>query len=169
MKLLHGRLGQNFFPATYPFADWGPLLLRLIVGYGFMVHGFAKLGRGPDHFAGILGAIGVPFPYLASLATIAVEIGCGLAFLAGAFVTAASIPMIIVLLVAMFTVHWPYGFSSIKLLAVTDAGAQFGQPGYECTLLYLACIGAVLCSGPGALALDNLLSRARSRIDASAG
>jgi putative oxidoreductase len=29
----------------------------------------------------------------------------------------------------MFTVHLPYGFISIKLLAVTAAGAQFGPPG----------------------------------------
>ena len=28
--------------------SWGPLPLRLIVGYGFMAHGFAKLSRGPD-------------------------------------------------------------------------------------------------------------------------
>jgi len=45
------------------------------------------------------------------------------------FVTLASIPMAAVLLVAMFTVHLPYGFSSIKLQAVTAAGAQFGSAG----------------------------------------
>jgi uncharacterized membrane protein YphA (DoxX/SURF4 family) len=56
----------------------------------------------------------------------------------GAFVTLVSIPMAALLLVAMFTVHLPYGFSSIKLVAVTPAGAQFGPPGYECNLLYLA-------------------------------
>jgi hypothetical protein len=28
-------------------------------------------------------------------------------------------------------VHLPYGFSSIKLQAVTAAGAQFGPPGFE--------------------------------------
>ena len=38
-------------------------------------------------------------------------------------------------LVAIFTVHLPYGFSSIKLMAVTPAGAQFGPVGYECNLL----------------------------------
>jgi hypothetical protein len=40
----------------------------------------------------------------------------------------------------VFTVHLPYGFSSIKLQTVTQAGAQFGQPGYETALLYLAAL-----------------------------
>jgi putative oxidoreductase len=39
---------------------WAPIPLRLIVGYGFMAHGFAKLSRGPDAFANILHAMGVP-------------------------------------------------------------------------------------------------------------
>jgi uncharacterized membrane protein YphA (DoxX/SURF4 family) len=39
---------------------WSPLPLRLMVGYGFMEHGFAKLTRGPEAFASILQANGVP-------------------------------------------------------------------------------------------------------------
>ena len=38
-------------PAIY--ARWAPLPLRLIVGSGFMEHGFAKLSKGPDVFAAI--------------------------------------------------------------------------------------------------------------------
>ena len=43
-----------------PIARWAPIPLRLIVGYGFMEHGFAKLARGPDAFPAILHALGVP-------------------------------------------------------------------------------------------------------------
>jgi putative oxidoreductase len=50
-------------------------------------------------------------------------------------VVVAALPMAAVLLVAMLTVHLPYGFSSIKLISVSPAGAQFGPPGYECDLL----------------------------------
>ena len=42
-------------------ARWAPLPLRLIVGYGFMEHGFAKLARGPDAFPAILQALDIPF------------------------------------------------------------------------------------------------------------
>jgi putative oxidoreductase len=43
-------------------ARWAPLPLRLIVGYGFMAHGYAKLAKCPDTFVDILNAIGVPAP-----------------------------------------------------------------------------------------------------------
>jgi putative oxidoreductase len=88
-----------------------------------------------------------------------VEIFGGLAILLGAFVALASIPMAIVLLVAIFTVHLPYGFSSIKLQSVTADGAHFGQPGYECDLLYLACLVSLVLGGPGMLSVDRLLAR----------
>jgi putative oxidoreductase len=142
---------------------WSPLALRLIVGLGFMEHGIAKLGRGPGHFVEILQGIGVPMPHLMAWATILIELLGGLAILTGSFVTLASIPMATVLLVAVFTVHLPNGFSSIKLLAVTPAGAQFGQPGYETDLLYLACLIALVLGGPGPWAVDRLLSMRRSR------
>ena len=48
--------------------------LRLIVGYGFMQHGFAKLAKGPDAFAVILQAMGVPAPHLMAWVTILTEI-----------------------------------------------------------------------------------------------
>jgi putative oxidoreductase len=35
-------------------ARWATLPMRLLVGGGFIEHGFAKLSRGPDVFAGIL-------------------------------------------------------------------------------------------------------------------
>jgi len=135
-------------------ARWAPIPLRLIVGYGFMAHGLAKLSRGPDAFAAILQAIGVPGPYFIAWCTILVELLGGFAVLLGAFVALASLPMAVVLLVAMFTVHLPYGFSSIKLKAVTAAGAQFGPPGYEIDLLYLACLAALVLRGSGPLAID---------------
>ena len=147
-----------------PVARWAPIPLRLIVGYGFMEHGFAKLARGLDAFPAILQAIGVPAPHLMGLLTILVEIVGGLAVLLGALVPLASIPMAAVLLVATFTVHLPYGFSSIKLQAVTAAGAQFGPPGFETDLLYLACLAALVLAGSGPWAIDSLLVKRRERM-----
>ena len=135
--------------------------MRLIVGFGFMEHGFAKLAKGPDAFANIFQAMRVPGPHFMAWSTILVEILGGLAVILGAFVALASVPMAAVLLVAMFTVHLPYGFSSIKLTAITATGAQFGPPGYEVDLLYLACLAALVLGGPGPLAIDGLIRRRR--------
>lgn len=94
---------------------------------------YAKLSRGADDFIAILHAIGVPFADLLGWATIIVEIVGGLLILAGAFVPVAAVAMIVVFLVAIFTVHLPNGFSSIKLMSYDAAGAHFGQPGHEPT------------------------------------
>lgn len=143
--------------------SWGALPLRLIVGFGFMEHGYAKLARGPEAFTHVLQALGTPAPELMSWATIIVELAGGLAVLLGALIPLASIPMAIVLLVAIFTVHVPNGFSSIKLLAVDASGAHFGQPGYETDLLYLAALISLVISGSGPLALDRLFLRRAAR------
>jgi putative oxidoreductase len=147
----------------FPMARWSPIPLRLIVGYGSMQHGFAKLSRGPDAFVAILQAMGVPAPHFMAWLTILTELLGGLAVLLGAFVTIVSVPMMAVLLVAMFTVHLPYGFSSIKLLAVTATGAKFGPVGYEVILLYFACLAALVIGGPGPFAIDGLIGK---RLDA---
>src|SRR6267378_2488332 len=90
-----------------PIARWAPVPLRLIVGYGFMEHGFAKLARGLDAFPAILQALGVPAPHLMGWLTILVEIVGGLAVLLGGLGLIANITMAAVLLVAMITVHLP--------------------------------------------------------------
>jgi putative oxidoreductase len=157
-------------PATAPPAPefathngWQAIPLRLIVGYGFMAHGYAKIARGPENFVDIVHAIGIPAADVMAWATIVVELVAGLAVLLGVFVAWVSLPMAVVLLVATFTVHLPNGFSSIKLQAVTSAGAQFGQPGYEADLLYLACLAALVMGGSGPFTLAGLRVRLIAR------
>ena len=140
-------------------ARWAPVPLRLIVGYGFMEHGFAKLSKGPENFAAILHAIGVPAAHFMAWLTILTELIGGLAVLLGAFVPLVSLPMAVLLFVAIFTVHLPYGFSSIKLMSVTAGRAQFGPPGYECNLLYLACLAGLVFGGSGPMAIDDYLRK----------
>lgn len=145
--------------AALDWSSWSAIPLRLIVGYGFMEHGYAKIVRGPEAFAAILHALGMPAPSLLAWATILIELLGGLAVLLGSFIPMVGVPMIVVLLVAIFTVHIPNGFSSIKLLSVDAAGAHFGQPGYETDLLYLAALLALMLGGPGRFALDRLVRR----------
>jgi hypothetical protein len=55
---------SHLFPS--PPEAWYAMPLRLIVGCGFMEHGYAKLARGPDNLAGILHSLGIPAPMLLS-------------------------------------------------------------------------------------------------------
>jgi putative oxidoreductase len=155
-----GLLRSDHPGATSRYAQWSQVALRLIVGYGFMAHGYAKIIKDPQVFAGILHNLGVPDPHMMAWLTILVELGGGLAVLLGVGIRWASLPMLAVLAVAMVTVHAPYGFTSIKLMAVTAQGPQFGPPGVETDLLYVACLVALVLGGPGPYAMDRLLRKA---------
>src|SRR3984957_17553741 len=141
---------------------WSMLPLRLMVGYGFIEHGYAKLIHGPERFVTILHALAVPAPELMAWATIIIELLGGLAVLLGVFIPLVSVPMAGVLLTAMFTAHLQYGFSAIKLQAVTAAGAQFGPPGYEVDLLYLACLAALVLSVSGPFSIGSFFTKRSS-------
>jgi putative oxidoreductase len=136
--------------------QWATLPLRLVIGYGFMAHGWAKLSRGPAGFARLLEQIGAPLPVVTAWVSTFIELLGGLAILAGAFVAAVSIPLIVMMLVAMFTVHLRYGFSAINTIGLTADGPQFGPPGYEVNLLYIAGLLALILAGAGPFSIDRL-------------
>ena len=133
---------------------WALLPLRLMVGFGFAAHGYAKLARGPEHFATILAALGVPAPHLAAWVTALLELAGGIAVMAGLFVPLVAVPLAVIMGTAIVTVHFPYGFSSIRLMAVTAAGAAFGPIGYELPLLYLVALLTLTLGGPTPYSLD---------------
>jgi putative oxidoreductase len=91
------------------------------------------------------------------------EIFGGLALLMGAFVAIISIPLILSMLGAMFTVNIKYGFSAVNTIGLTPQGPQLGPPGYEINLLYIAGLVALILGGAGPLSIDALRSRRRQR------
>src|ERR1700722_18322158 len=129
--------------SRFPIDRWPLIPVRLIVGYGFMEHAFANLSKGPDAFAHILQAINEPAPLFMAWSTILVEILGGFRVILRAFVILGSFTIAAVLWVAMFSARLPYGFRSIKMVAITAGGAQFAPPGYEVYLLYLAFLVAL--------------------------
>jgi putative oxidoreductase len=139
--------------------QWTPLPLRLVIGFGFMAHGWAKLSRGPEGFARLLEQLGAPLPAATAWGSSFVEVLGGLAILVGALVAVVSIPLIGMMLVAMFTVHLRYGFSAINTIGLTADGPVFGPPGYEVNLLYIAGLLALILGGAGPFSIDRLLER----------
>ena len=140
---------------------WVPIPLRMILGVGFIVHGWAKWSRGPAAFAELLKQVGVPLPLAHAWLVTLLEIFGGLALLLGAFVTIISIPLILSMLGAMFTVNIKYGFSAVNTIGLTPQGPQLGPPGYEINLLYIAGLVALILAGSGPLSIDALRSRRR--------
>lgn len=142
-------------------SQWAPLLMRLVMGYGFMVHGWVKLSRGPARFETLLAQIGVPFSKLMSWVVPFVELLGGIAVLAGAFAAITAVPLIATMLAAMLSVHLKHGFSSVNTIGLTADGPVFGPPGYEINLLYIAGLLSLALGGAGAFSVDALRARRR--------
>ena len=141
--------------------DLSPLFLRLVLGYGFLFHGFGKLFTAGGHagFAGLLSGLGVPFPDLTAWLVGGTEFAGGAALIAGVLLPIVTPLLTIVMLVAISTVHLQAGFNFMNITGMTAAGPQFGLPGFEVNLLYIAGLLSLLFSGPGAISASALLRR----------
>jgi putative oxidoreductase len=136
------------------YQQWAPLFLRLIIGFGFMAHGWAKISRGPAGFEKLLLLTGVPFPHINSWIVPIIELIGGLAIFIGFYVSIITIPLIGTMLIAMLTVQINYGFSSVKTIGLTPQGPLFGPPGYEINLLYMAGLISLMITGSGQFSID---------------
>jgi putative oxidoreductase len=156
IKELFSRSNKNY-------TNWAPLFLRIGMGLGFMVHGYAKLSRGPAGFEKLLHFIGVPFAHITSYIIPCIELFGGLALLLGIFVGLVSIPLIATMVVAMFTIQLKFGFSSVNTIGLTPQGPLFGPPGYEINIIYMAGLIALIISGAGIFSLDAILTRSKQK------
>jgi putative oxidoreductase len=138
-------LNNTFSIAGKNYRQMAPLFLRLIIGFGFMAHGWAKLSRGPGGFEKLLTQLNVPFPHLMSWITPLVEVFGGAAIFLGIFVSITAVPLIVTMMVAMFGIHIHYGFSSIKTIGLTPQGC-LAPP--DTKSLYCIFVASFHCSFP---------------------
>jgi len=139
--------------------DIAPLFLRLIIGIVFIMHGYPKISRGTGGFEKLLVQTGVPFAHVNAVLVPYIELLGGLAILAGWYVSIVAIPLIVTMLVAMFTVQVHYGFSSVNTIGLTPAGPKFGPPGYEINLLYIAGLISLMFTGGGIFSADKWIKQ----------
>src|SRR5262249_21163863 len=128
---------------------------------------YAKLSRGPDHFAEIVHALGLPAPHALAWVTTGLELGGGLALMAGGVVRPISPALSRGVFAPIIGGHWQYGFSSIRLVDVTGAGAHFGPVGYETPLLYIATLATLASCRASAWSVDDWLARRRRHVRAT--
>lgn len=139
--------------------SFAPLPLRLMLGFGFLFHGYPKLftAEGNETLAGMLSGIGVPAPGLTAYLVGGLEFFGGILLILGVAVRTVSALGAIEMLVAAATVHAAAGFNFMNVTGMTDGGAmEFGLPGYEVNLLYMAGFVALMLSGAGSLSLPSV-------------
>src|SRR6185436_1701992 len=129
--------------------DAGLLIARLIVGLGLAAHGTQKLfgwfgGHGLTGTGGFFESLGFRPGVLFALAAGLGELGGGLLTAAGFLGPVGPALIILVMLVALFTVHWPNGFFA-------------SSNGIELPLMYLTAALPLAVVGPGAYSLDGRL------------
>jgi putative oxidoreductase len=126
--------------------DWGLLVLRLVLGGSFIVHGVQKLfgalgGAGIEAFAGGVARLGLPGPaHLWAYLAAGSELAGGLVVFFGVLTEFGALAIAFVMIVAIWKVTGRHGFSAV-------------HNGYEYNLLILAACAALILAGPGWLAL----------------
>ncbi|WP_429844005.1 DoxX family protein [Brevibacillus sp. FIR094] len=124
--------------------EWSALILRVIAGLTFAIHGVAKFQMGLENVAGFFGTMGLPafiaylVAFLETVGGIALILGLGTRVFAGA--------LSVVMLGAIFTAKLAAGF----------LGGE-GGAGYELDLALLAMLVALGISGSSKFALDTIL------------
>lgn len=129
------------------------LILRLVVGATFIVHGYPKLfPSGTAGFARFLGNLEFPLPGVFAWIVSFVEFFGGIAMILGFLVRYVGALMTVEMIVTSTKVKIAHGVGFI--------GAQ--GAGWELDLLLLAIALSVALIGAGAYSLDALLFRRRA-------
>ena len=134
------------------FAWAGPLVMRLVVGYVFMLTGWGKLNNLPQMIQNFT-EWGIPFPKLLTPFVSGVEFFGGILLILGLFTRIPAAMLAVVMLVAIKSAKWENVDSLETLLG-------FEEMTYFAAFLWLAI------AGPGAISLDRLLLRASGNEDA---
>lgn len=143
--------------------SFAPIPLRLLLGLAFIYHGYPKVftAAGHDSFAGMLTGIGIPLSGLAAYLIGAFELFGGMLLVLGVGVRAVAALGVVEMVVAAVTVHMPAGFNFLNVTGTTpDGGLEFGMPGYEVNVLYIAGFLSLLISGAGRFSLPRASAKA---------
>ncbi|HWB55865.1 MAG TPA: DoxX family protein [Gaiellaceae bacterium] len=129
--------------------SYGILLLRVVFGLVIAAHGSQKLfgwfgGHGLRGTAGFFGQLGFRPPLAMAALAATAELAGGLLFALGLATPLAAFAIAVVMLNAIWAVHWKNGFWT-------------ANGGYEMNLFVLAAALAVVAAGPGRFSLDNWL------------
>lgn len=127
-----------------PTVSLGLLLLRVVTGFVFFMHGWQKLfDNGIGQTQTGFNAMGAPLPDITAVIVTFLELIGGLALILGALTQIAGILLTIDMLSAMFITHIDNGFF------VADGG-------YELVLLLGGAALTLVLTGPGAYSLDSV-------------
>lgn len=125
------------------------LLIRIILAYGFLQPALMKWND--IHAIGQwFGSLGIPAPYLSAYLAAATEALGVILLVFGLGTRFIAFPLVVILLVAIKTVHGSNGFEA-------------GNNGFEIPLYYILFLLVLIVNGSGKYSVDYLVGRKRRR------
>ncbi|GIV29850.1 MAG: hypothetical protein KatS3mg028_0916 [Bacteroidia bacterium] len=121
------------------------LSIRWILAYGFYTPAKTKW----ENISGVAAwfkDLHIPFPYVNAYLSASFEMIGVIFLILGLFTRWISIPLMVIMLVAIITVHWSNGFEA-------------GNNGFEIPLYYLIMLWALFVFGAGQWSVDHLISK----------
>ena len=141
MKTLY----RKFVEGTEKLHDVQQLLFRFILVIGFYGPAMMKV-KNLEGVAEWFGSMSYPFPMVSAILAMSTEV-LGIVLLTlGLGTRIIAIPMMFIMVVAIFTTHISNGFAA-------------GDNGFEIPLYYLLMLFALVVYGSGRFSLDHLLDR----------
>ncbi|HFU77197.1 MAG TPA: DoxX family protein [Epsilonproteobacteria bacterium] len=138
---------KHVYPLTKSILSYGQslslLLARLAVAYGFYEPAMQKWSD-IDSVATWFGSMGIPFPTLNAYMAASTEITGVVLLTLGLFTRLISLPLMVVMIVAISTVHLAHGFAA-------------GDNGFEIPMYYMLFLAIFASFGAGKFSLDHLL------------
>ncbi len=148
MKCQLTKLCKLVTQATESIKDLPLLFLRLVLAYGFWGPATMKwqdINAIGDWFA----SMNIPFPLLNAYMAAGTEMAGVFLLLLGFGTRLISIPLIITMIVAIFTVHLPNGFEA-------------GSNGYEIPLYYMLMLFTLTVYGSGRISIDYIIKKRKT-------
>lgn len=140
-KKMQSALNQLFSKVEASWTNLPPLFFRLVLAYGFLGPAVSKV-TGFGNVVAWFESMGFFMPFFSALAATTTEaLGVVLLFL-GLGTRLISLPLMFVMGVATWTVHWENGFAC-------------GQNGFEINLYYFLMLFSLFVGGAGKVSLDH--------------
>ena len=140
------RLYRALIAFVHTLADLPPLIFRLVLAYGFYEPAMQKA----KNFDSIVQWFGddlhIPFPLLNAYMAVATECAGVALMILGLATRLISVPMMVIMLVAIATVHYQHGFAA-------------KDNGFEIPFYYLCMLFSLFVTGPGRISVDYLVKR----------
>lgn len=140
------RLFVAFESAVSRLRDLPPLILRAVLCYGFYGPALEKASSMESTIAWFRDTLQLPAPELNAYMAVATECSGVLLLALGLATRLISIPLIVVMLVAIKTVHFANGF-------------ECGKNGFEVPFYYICMLITLIIIGPGRVSVDHLIRR----------